>query len=502
MKTLLRVAVVGAFGLAAQAVFAQAPALINYQGRLLDGTNLVNGTTNIVTSLYTAVSGGSPIYVETNQNVVIVDGLYTLCIGDEAAGIENALTNSYTIYLEIEIGTQTLVPRERIQSAPYAIHARHALTSAASLDSFQQINGILATNTGNRLYLRGTNLISVSAILPDTLLLDASLPLASNVVWVAMNGRTGGSGAIDDPLDTVQAGYDRAAALSGPATLAIAAGKYGALNFHGTNVHVIGFGRPELGNLDVKNGACAVHGKLRLFNLVFTNACVFRVNATQIKMHQCRMEEGITIRGDGIELQNCYATNSGAPAITIGDGVNPCKDISINNSAFALNDLDLVITPCPTMLVESNVDCFAVVQCEIVRIKPTGIPGIGYYAIWDRESGSLAYGSTISNLHLYAHNYIKGPISDEASGLDAAVMDHGLSGNPPGGSIIAFHHNVVYGDVGFSPPAGGQTTQYYSHNMVYGAIAWLQALNGAGDLQYNYQHFRGGQPLMPDPWDD
>ena len=101
---------------------AQVPARINYQGRLLQGTNLVNGVTNIVTRLYSASSGGSPMYVETNASVVISDGLYTLVIGDEASGLATALTNN-PVYLEIAVGAQTLTPREALAAVAYAITA-------------------------------------------------------------------------------------------------------------------------------------------------------------------------------------------------------------------------------------------------------------------------------------------------------------------------------------------------------------------------------------------
>lgn len=494
---LLAVAVVA---FCARGALAQGPELINYQGRLLDGTNLYNGVTNIVTMLYTNASGGSPFYTETNQNVTVVDGLYTLAIGDEVTGLEDALTNT-TVYLELRIGAVTLAPREQVKSVAYAIHARNSLRSDVSIDAFHRVNGIHATNSTNRLFLQGTNLVSLRNVQPDTIVIDAAVPMTSNVVWVAMNGRVGGSGSIDDPVSVVQFGYDKAAALPGPATLAIAAGQYGPLNFHGTNVHVIGFGRPELGKLDVKNGASAVNGKLRLFNLVFTNVCVFQANATEVKLHHCRMERGVSILGNGIELQNCYATNKNAVVISIGDNATYCNHISINNSAFVLDQM----VPFPTMLVTTNVDHLEVLQCEVVRRLPVPGPMPNAHAILDIESGFAGAGDAITNLHLFAFNYIVGPPTDEAAGAKAAVMDHGMGGNPgpPGRPSMAFHHNVVYGDVGYSGPTG-QTTQYFSHNMVYGAIAWLQALAAAGmDVHGNFSNAgAAGQPPLPDPWDD
>ena len=115
--------------LAAMVAQAQVPAVFNYQGRLLDGTNLVNGARDFVVDLYTAATGGSAIYTETNSNVAVVDGLYSLAVGDDAAGLAQALGNA-TLYLELTVGSQTLAPRERLLSAAYAILAAGVQNSA------------------------------------------------------------------------------------------------------------------------------------------------------------------------------------------------------------------------------------------------------------------------------------------------------------------------------------------------------------------------------------
>lgn len=53
---------------------AQTPELINYQGRLIDGTNLVNGITVMTLEIYDQPSGGTLLYADSN-NVTVVDGL-------------------------------------------------------------------------------------------------------------------------------------------------------------------------------------------------------------------------------------------------------------------------------------------------------------------------------------------------------------------------------------------------------------------------------------------
>ena len=108
----------------ALAASAQPPALINHQGRLVDGTNLVNDTVEIVFRMYHQDMGGAPQYAET-QTVVVVDGLYSAMIGASNASptaLEGALDGE-TVYLEIAVDGTALSPRERLICAPYAMVA-------------------------------------------------------------------------------------------------------------------------------------------------------------------------------------------------------------------------------------------------------------------------------------------------------------------------------------------------------------------------------------------
>ena len=48
------------------AATGQVPERINYQGRLIDGTNLVNGSAQIVFRMFDAETGGTGQYAETH----------------------------------------------------------------------------------------------------------------------------------------------------------------------------------------------------------------------------------------------------------------------------------------------------------------------------------------------------------------------------------------------------------------------------------------------------
>ena len=96
-------------------LFAQAPSLINYQGRLLDGTNLVNGNVGLALRLYNVTSGG-PILYEDSNTVTVVDGLYDTVLGDNTApeSLVSVLTNDQ-VWLEVVVDGIPLAPRERLE---------------------------------------------------------------------------------------------------------------------------------------------------------------------------------------------------------------------------------------------------------------------------------------------------------------------------------------------------------------------------------------------------
>lgn len=119
--------VVLVFGLGRGAVFAQTPSLINYQGRLVSGTNLVNATVQLDLRLYDAPVAGSLLYHDYNATVLVVDGLYSTYIGDNTTtgNLQTALAST-SVWLEVSVGGTPLTPRERLASVPYA-RAVHAL---------------------------------------------------------------------------------------------------------------------------------------------------------------------------------------------------------------------------------------------------------------------------------------------------------------------------------------------------------------------------------------
>ena len=107
----------------ASVLTAQEPQMFRYQGRILDNDALVSGNLDFSFKLYDTPTGGSSLY-EDAATIAVVDGLYSTMIGDDTTSggdLGDALNNP-AVYLEIEVGGETLTPRERIVSVPYAMN--------------------------------------------------------------------------------------------------------------------------------------------------------------------------------------------------------------------------------------------------------------------------------------------------------------------------------------------------------------------------------------------
>jgi hypothetical protein len=169
--------------------------MIHYQGRMLDGTNPVNGIQDVGLLMYTNMTGGTPVYTET-QAVTVIDGLYSFCIGASnpaPSALSEALTHS-PLYLELEIAGTAMHPRRQMLSSPYAHMA--AGTEPAAIETAmlrdQAVTGDkLATNAVTSAHIADgaimNNDISAAAAIEgakvdNVLLLDGSRGMSGTLI--------------------------------------------------------------------------------------------------------------------------------------------------------------------------------------------------------------------------------------------------------------------------------------------------------------------------------
>lgn len=188
--------VIVAAWLSATAAWAgPAPVRINYQGKLLEGTNLVNSEVALAISLYNGA--GDRVY-EDSGTVAVVDGVYSRLMGENTTlgDLEDALTNEQ-VWLEVEVNGVTLSPRERVVSAAYAIRANEhdPLWSAAATQYVQKAGDtmtgplVLESADGARplLTLTQTNSFGTNASWYINYVNGGSIMPMNAVLWLSYN---------------------------------------------------------------------------------------------------------------------------------------------------------------------------------------------------------------------------------------------------------------------------------------------------------------------------
>ncbi len=121
---------------------AATPGLINYQGKILENgaplTTVAPISMTFKIFIEETDTGGSPIWVES-QNVEVVDGIYAVKLG-AATPLDSSLFEDpgRNYWLEVTVGTEPLLPRQRLTSVAFALQAENAATldgyTATALD--------------------------------------------------------------------------------------------------------------------------------------------------------------------------------------------------------------------------------------------------------------------------------------------------------------------------------------------------------------------------------
>jgi hypothetical protein len=109
------------FLLVASAAQLQAQATLSIQGVIknADGSAVSNGKYSLQFNLYTAASGGTAVWSETQPEVQVTGGIYSALLG-EVNPLNAAFDQPYYLGVSVEGGAE-LIPRARLTSSPYAL---------------------------------------------------------------------------------------------------------------------------------------------------------------------------------------------------------------------------------------------------------------------------------------------------------------------------------------------------------------------------------------------
>jgi hypothetical protein len=127
---------------------------VGYQGRLTDASGSpINGSKTITLKLFTALSGGSPVYTET-QSVNVTNGLFNLALGSSVANNQYGLEGvdpevfAQPLWLQMEMDGLTFTPRQKLLGAPYAL----SLAGGAVVGGTHEGNGAGGSDTTDANY--------------------------------------------------------------------------------------------------------------------------------------------------------------------------------------------------------------------------------------------------------------------------------------------------------------------------------------------------------------
>jgi len=127
-------------GLMAASLQAQAPELINYQGKLVSGNIPAGDSFPIIFTIYDDSTGGKKLWSE-QQQVKAANGIFNVLLGSGTslapfASLGNVIKTTGKRFLAIKVGDTPELRRARITSVAYAIRATQADTALSAKDAF------------------------------------------------------------------------------------------------------------------------------------------------------------------------------------------------------------------------------------------------------------------------------------------------------------------------------------------------------------------------------
>ncbi len=122
---------------------AQVPGLINFQGKLLDlSNNPRNGSYSLTFRVFSALTGGTALWSETQSAVSVANGVFAVQLG-AVTPIPASVFAASPTYLEVQVGTEVGSPRQQLVTSPYAFTAQNANNLLPGSANYVQVTSSL-----------------------------------------------------------------------------------------------------------------------------------------------------------------------------------------------------------------------------------------------------------------------------------------------------------------------------------------------------------------------
>ncbi|MDF1545203.1 MAG: hypothetical protein P1R58_08895, partial [bacterium] len=138
--------------------------MISYQGRLTSagGAILPDSTYSAEFRLYPDSILAAPVWSET-ANIVTANGLFSHMLGSVVSLPVNLTTESAQLFLEIQIGGESLGPKTRLAASPYSLSAANLLVR----DSSDSVTIFTDPNRGSLSLINPTSRDTTVVLRPD-----------------------------------------------------------------------------------------------------------------------------------------------------------------------------------------------------------------------------------------------------------------------------------------------------------------------------------------------
>ncbi|GMV38845.1 MAG: hypothetical protein AMXMBFR64_05610 [Myxococcales bacterium] len=186
-------------------VLAAVPPSLRVQGDLRTSAGTpVTGAFDLGTRLYDAATGGQLLHAETHNGVAVSGGVF-----DVVLAVPGNIAEAQALWLEVQVGAEAPLPRQRLLSTAYSLAALKAETAAVSLDL--QCSGCVGGGDVGSGAISGVHL-AASAVGPSHVSFNYATSTSKGGAALALQC----TGCIDS--GHVAFGYAASASAGGPAS--------------------------------------------------------------------------------------------------------------------------------------------------------------------------------------------------------------------------------------------------------------------------------------------
>ncbi|MEX1019041.1 MAG: pectinesterase family protein [Litorilinea sp.] len=187
--------------LASTLQFTSVPSTISYQGFLNDsGGNPISATVTLDFSIWDASSGGSQVWSETHNNVMVSEGFFSVQLGSQSDPLAASDFSGTPRYLEVTYDGVTF-PRQVFSTVPFAFVAAQASQAISATHAMSATYAMNASSAMN-----ATNAMSATNAMTATYALSSGSGSSGGVDWgqVVVVAKSGGDyTSISDAMSAI-----------------------------------------------------------------------------------------------------------------------------------------------------------------------------------------------------------------------------------------------------------------------------------------------------------